>query len=90
MDILERDSYSSRQYSRKDTIEMVGILETVKSKDLEEQSIEILKSIDVIVKKDEIQACHHIGRKHTTIIKFVNRKSALNCVHSESQLKGLI
>ena len=67
----------------------MGIPETVKSKDLEAKSIEILKNIDVIVKKDEIQACHLIGKKHTAIIVFVNHKSALNCLRDESHLREL-
>ena len=89
METLERDSYSSQQYSRRDTIEIVGIPETVKSEDLEAKSIEILKNIDVTVEKKEIQACHRIGKKHTTIIKFVNRKSALECLSNKSRLKEL-
>ena len=53
------------------------------------KSIEILKNIDVTVDKEDIQACHRIGKKHTTIIKFVNRKSALECLRNKSRLKEL-
>ena len=85
---LERDSYASQQYSRRDTIEIVGMPENVTNESLEAKSIEIMKAIGANPSPQNIQACHRIG-KNATIIKFVNRKTALECLRNKGKVRDI-
>ena len=84
---LEKQLFASEQYSRRDTIEIVGIPENIADKDIESKAIGIMKMIGVTVPKQEIQACHRLVKKDRVIIKFVNRKTAIACLRSRSKLK---
>ena len=84
---LEKELYATQQYSRRDTIEICGIPSSVDDKSLEKKSMEILATIGCKVSPAEIQACHRLHKKDRTIIKFCNRKSALQCLRNKSKLK---
>ena len=60
---LERDSFASQQYSRRDSIEIVGIPESIGNEDLEAKTIKLLKAINVDVTASDIQACHRLTKK---------------------------
>ena len=60
---LERESFASQQYSRRDSIEIVGIPESIGNEDLEVKTIKLLKAINVDVTASDIQACHHLTKK---------------------------
>ena len=84
---LEKELYATQQYSRRDTIEICGIPSSVEDKVLEKKTMEILESIGCKVSPADIQACHRLQKKDRTIIKFVNRKSALQCLRNKAKLK---
>ena len=81
------------QYSRRDSIEISGIPQTVQQKDLEGETIKILQAAKVQVHGNhadvmDIQACHRVGKKGATIVKFVNRKFARESLYCGRNLKG--
>ena len=86
---LERDNFALQQYSRRDSIEIVGIPESVGDEALEEKTIKLLKAINVNVSASDIQACHRLTKKTRVIVKFVNRKSAISCLRNKAKLKSL-
>ena len=85
---LEKQLFASEEYSRRDTIEIVGIPESIADKDIEAKAIGIMKTIGVTVSKQEIQACHRLVKKDRVIIKSVNRKTAIACLRNRSKLPG--
>ena len=86
---LERQSFSTQQYSRRDCIEFHGIPVTVTDEELEEKVCLILNSIDAPTTPEQIQACHRMKDKKRTIVKFVNRKSAFQALQKRLTLKDL-
>ena len=89
---LEREQNRHLQYERRNTIEITGIPESVDQDDLEDQVVNIFEAAGVSVngqKLDpfQIQACHRIGKKGITIIKFVNRKFAYEGLRCGRNLK---
>ena len=86
---LERRCYATEQYSRRDTLEFIGIDESVLDKDLEKKVCNILEDIDVNVNEREIQACHRLGDGKRTIVKFVNRKSVFDVLSSRKKLANI-
>ena len=86
---MEREHYQMQQYSRRDCIELVGVPTSVEDKNLEKKSLEILKSINVEVQPSEVQACHRMFDKKRFIIKFLNRKTAIECLKNRSKLKTI-
>ena len=86
---LERESFASQQYSRRDSIEIVGIPESIGNEDLEAKTIKLLKAINVDVTASDIQACHRLTKKSRVIVKFVNRKTAICCLRNKSKLKSI-
>ena len=78
---LEKSHYQNLQYQRRDTIEIAGIPDTIQQRDLEGEVVKIYEAAKVLVDgyklaSWQIQACHRIGKKGNTIVKFVNRKHA--------------
>ena len=74
-------SIDSKQYSRRDTIEIAGIKQDVADEHIEEECLKILKASKVKVANKfptsiDIQAAHRKGRKGNVVVKFVNRKFA--------------
>ena len=86
---LERECYSNSQYSRRSCIEIVGIPESVSGDQLEDKVLEIFGMINIAISKEKIESCHRLHNKKTTIIKFGNRKDALNILKAKKNLKNL-
>ena len=80
---LERRININEQYDRRESIEISGISDKVKDEELEDQVLKIYEIADAKVHgksltKLDIAACHRIGKKGKTIVRFVNRKFAKN------------
>ena len=73
------------QYTRKNSLEIHGIPETVYSS-TEEAVLEVAKALDVEVRPDDIEISYHLkgeaGAK-PIIVKFVSHKRKLNFTSSE-------
>ena len=87
---LERRTETALQHGRLEQVIISGIPPVVEHKDLEEVSLKILNDIkDHKVGPREVAACHRIGKKNDTILRFVNRKDADDCFENRSKLRDL-
>ena len=85
---LERMCHANNQYSRRETLEIVGIPESVKDADLEREALDIFNSVGVASAPIDIHACHRIkGGK--TIVKLVYRKQAQAIAKNKMKLKNV-
>ena len=85
----ERQCWENAQYSRRDTLEIVGIPNSVGNSVLEETVRGVFKKIGVEIDERDVQACHRLKEKERTIVKFVNRKDCLQILRVKKDLKSL-
>ena len=74
-------------------MEISGIPSNIEQKDLENEVIQVFNEAKVRVHGRpldpmDIAACHRIGKKNVTIVRFVNRKFAYAGLTSGKNLKG--
>ena len=85
----ERQCWENAQYSRRDTLEVVGIPMSVRDNVLEQKVCDVIQEIGVDICDRDIQACHRRKDKDQTNVKFTNRKNCLRTLRVKRQLKGL-
>ena len=52
--------------------------------------VDILKAIDVNITTNEIEACHHLGKKKkNVIVRVINRKHCLKALRNKKKLKSI-
>ena len=89
----KHDIESNNQYNRRNNLEISGIPNNSEDDDLETKAVEVLKKINVIVKKEEIEACHRLPAKNSknkkAIVRFTNRKTCSRALMSRNKLSGL-
>ena len=78
---LEREMNKTKQYVRRDSIEIMGMDVAIDDEDVEKETLKILQVAQVKLEKKfatgyDIQASHRKGKKGTVIVKFTNRKFA--------------
>ena len=73
----ERQCWENSQFSRCDTLDIVGILGSIDNSVLEETVHGMFKKIGVEVDKQDVQTCHCLKEKERTIVKFAIRKDCL-------------
>ena len=67
---LEKQCWTNAEYSRRECLEIVGILRSADDKSLDEKVIQVFKKVGC-----NIQACHCISKKNDrVIVKFSRRK----------------
>ena len=67
---LEKQCWANAEYSRRECLEIVGILRSADDKSLDEKVIQVFKKVGC-----NIQACHCISKKNDrVIVKFSRRK----------------
>ena len=94
---MERNHWQNVQYSRRNNVELAGIPADVSQEELEDKVIEILRSIEVEVQPDDVEACHKLeyGKNESkdepkrTIVKFVNRKICDISMKNRKKLKDV-
>ena len=84
----ERQCWENAQYSRRDTLEVVGIPMSVRGNVLEQKVCDVFQEIGVDICDHDIQACHLLKGKDRAIVKFTNRKDCLRILRVKRQLKG--
>ena len=75
--LVERVVAAERQYSRSNTVEVVGIPMFIRDNVLEQEVCDVFQEIGVDICDRDIQACHCLKDKDRTIVKFTNRKDCL-------------
>ena len=64
-----------------------GIQPGISDNELENKSIDIINKVNTTkVTSLDIEAGHRLGKKRDTLIKFVNRKDAEQCIDNRSKL----
>ena len=92
---VEKNHWQGVQYSRRNNLELFGIPTNVSQEKLEDSVIQILRSIEVEVKPEDIEARHRLdyGKNENkdqpkrTIVKFVNRKICDSSMKNRKKLK---
>ena len=74
---IEKRIAEQEQYSRRETVELVGLPENANDGKLEEAVIKTFKEAGVKVTKRSFHAIHRLRNKKVVITKFVNRRDAL-------------
>ena len=72
--LVERVVATERQYSRSNTVEVVGISMFIRDNALDQKVCDVFQEIGVDICDRDIQACHCLKDKDRTIVKFTNRK----------------
>ena len=74
------------QHGRLNQLIISGIPEVIGHDQLEEKCIVVLNSIkDNKINERDIAACHRLGKKNDTIIRFLNRKDAEDCLDNRKK-----
>ena len=77
------------QYSKWNNIVIQGIPQSVKSKDLEDQVINVLDKVNVKVTKNGIKVCRRLGDSRKTIRRFVSGKHSLEELKNKKMLMSV-
>ena len=85
----ERKCWQNAQYSRRDTLEIVGILGSIDNSVLQETVRGIFGKIGVQVDERNIQACHRLKEKDRAIVKFANKQDCPQILRVKKDLKSL-
>ena len=91
---LERSHFLYLQYGRRESVEITGIPTNIKQENLEDEVIKVYQEAGVQlfgrqVNSSDISACHRLGAKgEVTIVRFVNRKFAMEGLFKGKKLKG--
>lgn len=78
--------WENAQFSRQDTIEIVGIPNSVDNRALEKTVRGVFKKIGVKIEKRDVQVCHRLKEKERTSVKFVNKKDCLQILKVKKEL----
>ena len=85
----KRQYWANAQYSRRETVEVIGIPLSIRDQDLEGKVRNIFEEIGANIDERDMQACHRYREKDRTILKFVNRKDFTNIRRVKKNLKHL-
>ena len=85
----ERQCWANAQYSRCECVEVIGILKSVDSRDLEHTVCKVFNSIGFDIEEDRIEACHRLTKSDRTIVKFSRRKDCQHLMRIKKGLKDL-
>ena len=70
----ERQCWANAQYSRRETLEIVGLPKSLTNDKAETEVCQIFQSLDCDVSKEDLDACHWLKNKERVIVKFCRRK----------------
>ena len=90
---LERSHYLYMQYGRRESVEITGIPDEIEQNNLEDEVLNIYTEAKVEIfgrrlEKSDIAACHRVGKKGVTVVRFVNRKFANEGLYCGKNLKN--
>ena len=85
----ERQFWENALHSRRDSLEIIGILNSIGNSVIEETVRRFFKKIGVEINERDVQACHRFKEKERTIVKFVYRNDCLQILRVKKNLKSL-
>ena len=86
----ERQFWENALHSRRDSLEIIGILNSIGNSVIEETVRRVFKKIGAEIDERDVQACHRFKEKERTIVKFVNWKDCLQILRVKKELKSLV
>ena len=85
---LERSSYRQAQYSRRDSVEIVGLPDSIKDHtSLEKKVVEVFNHAGVKVTERDFHAIHRLKKNSVIIAKCVNRRDATAILRAKRKLR---
>ena len=88
--LTERQCWPNAQYSRRECIEISGIPNSVKDDDLEGKVLEVFDKLGVVIKEENVEACHRIKQgSDRTIIKLSRRKDCPQIMKVKRDLRNM-
>ena len=86
---MEKQWWANAQYYRREYLELVGILQSVKDDDLEKVVTKIVNKVGINITERDMQAVHRIRKEGRIIIKFSNRKDCQALLKVKRDLNNL-
>ena len=86
---IEKQYWRNAQYSRRECLEISGIPSSVSDNDLEDVVCKAIAKAGVEVSGKDIDDCHRIGKRATTIVKFCKRKVSKQVLNVRKDLTKL-
>lgn len=84
---LERSTYQQQQYSRRESIEFVGLPEDLNGEDLEKKVVEVFEHAGVPVNQRDFHAIHRLKKNSVVIAKCLNRRDAIAILRAKKKLR---
>ena len=81
--------WKNAQYSRRNTLEVVGIPTSIRHNALDQKVCDVFQEIGVDICDLDIQTCFRLKDKDRATVKFTNKKDYLRILKVKRQLKGL-
>ena len=85
---LERNAINNAQYHHCESLEIKPVPASIGDDVLESSICEALSLTSHKVKHDDLQACHHLKKKDTVIVKFKCRKQKCNVLINRKNLRN--
>ena len=83
---IEKRIAEQEQYSKRETVELVGLPDNTNGGELEDAVIKTFKEAGVKVTKRSFNAIHRLWNKKVVIAKLVNRRDALALLRNKKKL----
>ena len=84
---IEKWIAEQEQYSRRETVELVGIPDNTNDGELEDAVIKTFEEAVVKVIKRSFHAIHRLRNKKVVIAKLINRRDALALLRNKKKLR---
>ena len=90
MSSIEKQCWKYGQYSLRECVEVVGLLSSIKDKELEPTVCRMLQHIGVDLTWERIEACHRLNKQSDrTIVRFSRRKDCEHVIRKQNELRKL-
>ena len=85
----EKQCWPSAQYSRRECLKISGVSSSVSDSDLDYVVCKTIAKAGVEVSDKDIEDCHRVGKRDTTIVKFRKRKVSKQVLNIRKVFKKL-
>ena len=87
---IEKQCWENAQCSRRECHEISGVPLSVSDNDLEDVVCKAITKAGVEVSDKDIEDCHRVGKRGTTIVKFCKRKVSKQVLNVRKDLTKLL
>ena len=85
----ERQCWANAQYSRREPLEIAGLLQSLTNEEAEAKMSQIFRSLDCNVNKEDLDACHWLKHKERVFVNFCRRKDSEKVLKAKNDLRKL-